>query len=219
MKNRIRLFPMIVWFTMYYIALIVSKTTIHGWYLIPPLFVFISVAGIGILFLLQYFQRVFNLNKKLLYVFTLSGVIFFSTLTIFLKIKQISKEHEYEVTIRSRIGIFLNENTPDQSTVFLEPIGVIGYYSERYIYDDAALISPEFLKINKLPAAYSAALRYKKIDMVKPDYLVLRDEYLDDFYLNTNLTDDYTEIKHFENQLTLSDTVYKAMTIFQRNDK
>jgi len=218
-KNRIRLYPMVTWFVIYYLALIISKTTIFGWYLIPPLFAFISVAGIGIIFILQYFQRIFILNKKVLYVLALSGVIFFSTLTLFLKIKQISKEREYELTIRSKIGMYLNENTPDNSTIFLEPIGVIGYYSERYIYDDAALISPEFLEINKLPSAYAAESRYKKIDLVTPDYLVLRDVYLNDFYLNTNLRKDYTEIKHFENQLTLSDTLFKAMTIFERNDK
>ena len=210
---------MVTWFVIYYLALIISKTTIFGWYLIPPLFAFISVAGIGIIFILQYFQRIFILNKKVLYVLALSGVIFFSTLTLFLKIKQISKEREYELTIRSKIGMYLNENTPDNSTIFLEPIGVIGYYSERYIYDDAALISPEFLEINKLPSAYAAESRYKKIDLVTPDYLVLRDVYLNDFYLSTNLRKDYTEIKHFENQLTLSDTIFPAMTIFKRNDK
>ena len=95
--------------------------------------------------------------------------------------------------------------------MFLEPIGVIGYFSERYIYDDAALISPVFLELNKLPNV--AETRYKKVQLVRPDYLVIRNKYLKEFYSTTNLTEDYTSLKSFD---YYKDPDFPSMTIFKR---
>ena len=95
--------------------------------------------------------------------------------------------------------------------MFLEPIGVIGYFSERYIYDDAALISPVFLELNKLPN--NAETIYKKIQLVRPDYLVIRNKYLEEFYSTTNLYEEYFALKRFDYH---KDPNFPSMTIFKR---
>ena len=144
-------------------------------------------------------------------------VVLSSAFTLMLKIDQMNNELLYEQTVRIPIGRYLNEFTPRNSTVFLEPIGVIGYYSNRYIYDDAALISPIFLEINRL--TYNALSVYKKIDLVKPDYLVLRDRDLNEFYTSTNLIKEYRIVKNFKDTVWAKNNSAYSMTIFERINK
>jgi len=216
-KNKIRALHMIAWFFIYYFALIISKTMIHGWYLIPPLFVFIIVSGIGIIFVYNVLSRKFSQHQKLLSAFVFVFVILSSAFNLMLKIDQMNNELLYEQTVRIPIGRYLNEFTPRNSTVFLEPIGIIGYYSNRYIYDDAALISPIFLEINRL--TYNALSVYKKIDLVKPDYLVLRDRDLNEFYTSTNLIKEYRIVKNFKDTVWVKNNLDYSMTIFERINK
>ncbi|MDT3696525.1 MAG: hypothetical protein ROY99_09030 [Ignavibacterium sp.] len=214
LKKRIKLLPMIAWFFIYYSALIISKTQIHGWYLIPPLFVFLIVSGIGIFSIYNILLKNFSRYQKLLNAFVVVFVILSSAFALKLKIEQMNFELSYEETVRIPIGKYLNKYTPISSTVFLEPIGVIGYYSNRYIYDDSALISPIFLEINRL--TYNASSVYKKIELVKPDYLVLRNRDLEDFYTSTNLLKEYEKIKSFKDTVWFKENSPLSMTIFER---
>ncbi len=209
--KKIKLYPMVTWFFLYYLALILSKTTIHGWYLIPPLFVFIIISGIAIITLFDFVTNYIRIKKSIILLAVFMGVIFFSAITLSWKIIQISDEYDYELNVRIKIGEFINKNTPENARVFLEPIGVIGYFSERYIYDDAALISPVFLELNKLPN--TAETIHKKIQLVRPDYLVIRNKYLEEFYSTTNLLEDYTSLKSFDYH---KDPDFPSMTIFER---
>ncbi|MCK5033357.1 MAG: hypothetical protein KAS18_06975 [Calditrichia bacterium] len=209
--KRIEYYPMVGWFFIYYLALIFSKTHIHGWYFIPPLFVFITISGIAIIFLFNTIVKYFSLNRKLLLIILTAGILSFSFFTLYLKIIQLKTEYHYEQNVRIKVGKFLSENTPRNSTVFLEPIGIIGYFADRYIYDDAALISPIFLDLNRLPN--TAQTRFQKIEFVKPDYLVLRNKYLDEFYTTTRLLNDYKAIQTFDYHL---DPEYPSLTIFQK---
>lgn len=214
-KYKRALLPMIAWFFIYFSALVMSKTVIHGWYLIPPLFVFTTVSGIGIVFMFNKVLGLVKLNERIFKRLLFIMILMFSSLMLFLKLKQIYSEYQYEQSVRVPIGLFLNNHTPANSTVFLEPIGVIGYYSKRYIYDDAALVSPVFLEINRLP--YNAESQYKKIDLVEPDYLVIRDRDLEEFYAKTDLTKDYKALKNFVYLPNPSDSSFLSMTIFERN--
>jgi hypothetical protein len=213
-KKNIKLLPMIVWFFIYYLAFIVSKTLIHGWYLVPPLFVFITVSGIGIIFIFNILSDYLFKYQKLLSTALFVFIILFSILTLISKLNQMNREFQYEQSVRKPIGKYLNKSTPINSTVFLEPIGIIGYFSNRYIYDDAALISPIFLEINRLP--YNASSVYKKINLVKPDYLVLRNKDLSEFYNSTNLIKDYKVVKNFQDSVMFSEKSSFSMTIFER---
>ncbi len=210
-RKKPALLPMIIWFVIYYIALMLSKTHIFAWYLIPPLFVYITISGIGIIFLTETIIKHFHVKNLIAVIFI--GVIFFSSITLYLKIKQIKQEFLYEQVVRKKIGNYFYEYSPKNSTIFLEPIGVIGYYSHRYIYDDAALISPQFLNLNRLPNIPET--RYKKVQLVKPDYLVIRDKYLAEFYSKTALLSEYKPIKSFRFNYKSTDD-FPDITIFQK---
>lgn len=211
-KQQLNLVPMIVWFIIYYAALILSKTDIFAWYLIPPLFVFISISGIAIIFVAKQAIKYFQSNFPV--VIILLGIIFFSSITLYIKIVQIKDEYSYERNVRVKVGEFLDDSTSVYSTVFLEPIGIIGYFSHRYIYDDAALISPQFLELNKL--SNTPETSYKKIQMVRPDYLVIRNRYIDEFYSKTNLKRDYKPIKSFKFDKDFDLYNFPYLTIFAR---
>jgi hypothetical protein len=66
------------------------------------------------------------------------------------------------------IGQWLQANTPSDSTVLVEPLGYIGFYSERWMLDEVGLITPAVVMLKKADFpldSYFSSLR--------PDYYVL----------------------------------------------
>ena len=57
----------------------------------------------------------------------------------------LSESQRVEDQLRIPIGRWLAANVKPHERVMLEPIGYIGYYSERRIIDDVGLVSPEVL--------------------------------------------------------------------------
>jgi hypothetical protein len=111
------------------------------------------------------------------------------------KLNQLKGELRFTKFLIS-IGRYINENTTPDATVYLEPIGFIGYYADRYIYDDAGLISPQFQDLNLLEQ--NLQNRSKKILTANPDYLALRIKYYDEFLNLPQLYNKFKEIKRFE---------------------
>jgi hypothetical protein len=61
-----------------------------------------------------------------------------------------------------RIGIWLHEYRESSSTVLLEPLGYIGYYSKLHMLDEVGIVTPEVVELKKQgisrPAEMVAAL-------------------------------------------------------------
>jgi hypothetical protein len=68
------------------------------------------------------------------------------------------------------IGVDFDESAPD-ATVMLEPIGYVGFFSDRYVYDLAGLVSPA---ITDLRRRYPQDWYARAIFSFSPQYLVLR---------------------------------------------
>ena len=45
------------------------------------------------------------------------------------------------------MGLWLQKNTPAGATVFLEPLGYVGFYSQRYMIVDVGLVSPKVVAL------------------------------------------------------------------------
>lgn len=206
--------PMIAWFFIYYFALIYSKTMLFGWYFVPPLFVYIIISGIGIAFITEKINNWLKLKQIALQYLLILGLLFFSVLVVKERIDDLSLGHAYQQNVLKKLALYIKENSNPEATIYLEPIGAIGYYSERYIYDDAGLVSPIFIELNRLP--YTAYNRYKKIDLVKPVFIVLRNHEIEDFYLNSDLLNEYQLIKNFEFKMKPDDYIYAEMFLFKR---
>jgi hypothetical protein len=70
------------------------------------------------------------------------------------------------------VGLWLKANTPSEATILLEPLGYIGYYSGRRMFDDAGLVTPKAVAL--LLQGVSRNEYYKYFDA---DYAVAHCDY------------------------------------------
>jgi len=76
------------------------------------------------------------------------------------------------------IGKWLDQSTPKDSRILVNDVGAIGYYSNRYIIDAAALINRD-LEMNKRIMSVPSderAVTANLLNFIKADYLVERDK-------------------------------------------
>jgi len=79
-----------------------------------------------------------------------------------------------EATVRRPLGEWLARESPPDALVALEPIGYIGYYSQRRILDEVGLVSPAMVPLTRRGDGWFS-------DMLRrfaPDYLVQRPYFL-----------------------------------------
>ncbi len=195
------LVPMLLWFFSYYGLFILSKTVIFPWYLIPPLPVWTLMAVLGLAQAASWFTLAFLKNlsprpRDWLYSLATLLLSFAALVPLSGRFSEVASIQSYEDTIRKPLGLWLKNNTSSQATVYLEPIGYIGYYSQRYIYDDAGLISPQLIPFNQEAPGLQQFL--KKIQAVEPDYVVVRKAEREFMKTAPYLQENYKEIKVFE---------------------
>jgi hypothetical protein len=97
------------------------------------------------------------------------------------------------------IGLWLKANVPPGESVYLEPLGYIGYYSQCRMLDWPGLVSPSVVEARKkIPISRGASYTWVPVaDALKPDWIVARDS--EAVFLSQ---DDY--LKHH----------YKVMAVF-----
>jgi hypothetical protein len=110
---------------------------------------------------------------------------------------------------------WIRNNTPDDSTIALHDIGVVGYYSGRKILDLVGLINPEIIKYYKgkvgtgsLPLADREIIPY--LSEKKPDYLVLFPEWDRFFNLLQPTNVQYFNLKYTTAPLYPTDLRYNV---------
>jgi hypothetical protein len=77
----------------------------------------------------------------------------------------------YEDTVLAPTGAYLAACTPSDSIVMLEPLGYIGYYSQRRVLDLAGLVSPQFRPSR---AKFQPGWGADQILKWRPEFVVLR---------------------------------------------
>jgi hypothetical protein len=70
---------------------------------------------------------------------------------------------------RRMIGLWLKDNIEEGDTVFLEPIGYVGYFSEAHILDFPGLVSPSVVESRRKGNDYFGAI----VDL-KPNWVAMR---------------------------------------------
>ncbi len=108
------------------------------------------------------------------------------------------QEKEIELGNRKQIGLWLHEHASSPNdTVFLEPLGYIGYFSQLKMFDIPGLSSPEVVAAEERTKSTSRA---RLIPELKPDWLVLRAIESGQIQ-NVSprlLTEDYSAVKVFD---------------------
>lgn len=75
------------------------------------------------------------------------------------------------------LGKWLNNNTSADSRVLLVDVGAIGFYSDRYIIDAAALINRDLDLNKKIRSApyFGQEYTYNMLNLIETDYLIEKD--------------------------------------------
>ena len=143
-------------------------------------------------------ERIFHNVRSLYRTLVLAIPTFTAILLIASAIQFRIQQREIEDGIRKQIGIWLYENKQSPNdTVFLEPLGYIGYFSGLKMLDYPGLASPEVVALRKnLPDAPLAMF----IAELRPDWLVLRAEDLDQIRGSGEslMKDQYKAVKVFD---------------------
>lgn len=74
-------------------------------------------------------------------------------------------------------GIWLKQNTPENSRILVNDVGAIGYYSNRYIIDAAALVNRDLdlnRKIMSTPLE-DRLVTHRLLNFIRADYVIDRD--------------------------------------------
>lgn len=168
-----RLRPLAVLLPVWWAYLVFPKTLLFTWYfplLVLPAYV-LAAFGYGVLREGKQYRRRLSPRGGAVAV-SLVGVVVAGTLVH--GIFTWSRVQRAERSVRTAIGLWLKENTPETARIAMEPIGYIGYYSRRRILDEVGLVSPEMVPLNREGAGWFTAM----LTQFKPDYVVERPGYL-----------------------------------------
>jgi hypothetical protein len=90
---------------------------------------------------------------------------------LFVRSQNLKFANQFNRRTQQEIGMELASESAPDATIMLEPIGYIGFYSDRYVYDLAGLVSPA---ISELRRRYPEDWYVRAIFSFSPQYLVLR---------------------------------------------
>ena len=108
------------------------------------------------------------------------------------------QQREIETAGRRQIGLWLRQHAASpKDTVFLEPLGYVGYFSQLKMLDFPGLSAPEVVAAERKLRSFKAATL---IPELKPVWLVLRRAEADRISETAPdlLTQDYSEVKVFD---------------------
>ncbi len=114
------------------------------------------------------------------------------------------------------IGKWFSENTPQDTRILVNDVGAIGYYSNRYIIDAAALINRD-LDINKKIMSTPLEKRknpYNLLEFVDADYVIERDTVIKKTIETGDKTLELVLVKKFPG-LGISDEVLKFYQVYK----
>ena len=151
-----------------FLRLIFTRATFFDRYFSLVLVAILILFGMGIGNLLDRVNGMSILAKSLYYLLL---IVLVGTGLIFAGFeanqKKMMQEFRYESSLK-RIGIWLNKNTLPSETVLLEPLGYIGFYSDRYMIDEVGLISPRIVSLKRMGIE-----AHNYLPILQPDYYVL----------------------------------------------
>lgn len=96
-----------------------------------------------------------------------------TTLTL-VAIQMRTQQMLVENGLRKQLGLWLRDHAASQAdTVFLEPLGYIGYFSQLKMLDWPGLSSPEVIAARR-QTGYMAYVDLRLLEVLQPDWVVLR---------------------------------------------
>jgi hypothetical protein len=146
----------LVWMVLYIVTFTFFQSGRFGWYyapIMPMLFTLVALGGAELFKQVSRFTAMTNiLQSNLRYI--LAGTLFLAIIVTSGISAYGSWQQSYEEVANEKImwqplGLWIRENSCPDATVALESIGGIGWYSERYIWDEGGLVSAKTYTLNK----------------------------------------------------------------------
>jgi len=150
------------------VRLIIMGETFASRYFMPLFWVLMIMFGFGAYSVWEHLSRRFKV-KSIIGLLTITGYICIS-LGLSFQMAKIKKNTQYFVHESSlkQMGIWFEKNTPTSCTIFLEPLGYVGFYANRHMIDEVGLVSPQVV-----PLKIEGYSTFVLITSLKPDYAVL----------------------------------------------
>ncbi len=135
--------PPLAWFMLYWIAFLLSRVLLFPWYLVPPLPVYGALVALG---LTAVARRIGERWPRSLQTTAAASALGLSAIAGAASTLQLAHSAQWpEDRVRIPLGLWLKAHSRPTDRILLEPIGYIGYYSERPVLDIVGLVTPQVL--------------------------------------------------------------------------
>jgi len=208
----------LVWMVLYIATFTFFQSGRFGWYyapIMPILFTLVVLGGA------EWFEQTRRftvmtriMQSKLRYV--LAGILFLvilvtSGISVYGSWQEAYQEVAYEKIIWQPLGLWIRENSGPDATVALESIGGVGWYSERYIWDEGGLVSTKTYTLNQETPGNINVMAI--LQTYHPDLYVAWNPWELETYLRTPEAQAWFEANYvFVNHYTVDETTW---TLFQ----
>jgi hypothetical protein len=177
-----------------YLAFIMVAGSIAAWYVPADAVMGIFVVARGTTQIARQIPRLKNhsagITYPLLVCLVIASLFIFVGQLIEIRIQQ----REIEDRGRKLIGLYMHDVVKPGQRIYLEPLGYIGYYSDRYIQDWPGLIAPEVVKLHHKKGTD----RYTTIPELMPEWLVLRLDEMNRAFGIPQVHDNYVLVKTYD---------------------
>lgn len=169
------LWPVVAFPVVYALTMYVGRAPRFEWYLLPITYTCMILLGVGLMEVARGLGRLIPARARTPIAASIiaAALLWYCGVAVPLMIRHMSPLATVEDHVRTQVGRWLRDNTPEHASVAMEAIGYQGYYSERRIIDFAGLVTPKVVEFKR-----STALNGEVFDDVlrffKPDYIVLR---------------------------------------------
>ena len=182
-------------FILMYLNLVSSFGVMFSWYLTAIETLGIIILSRGIFY---FFHIIFKREEIALPVSVAVNILILIAFTTMLFSTTLQMKVQQEVVEngqRMKIGQWLKEHADPGDSVFLEPLGYIGYFSGLKMYDFPGLVSPETVRICKESNSSDGSMLIEKL---RPDWLVLREKEIIAVNINKINKMNYSHVATFD---------------------
>jgi hypothetical protein len=178
------------------VRIVLSRATIFNRYFVPVFWVVMILLGLGLGSLVEKLPRVRSLSLS----WKSFSFLAFLCLFVGLGIRpaesaRTGQTYRNERSLKAA-GLWLNRHSDPGSRVQLEPLGYIGYYSERVMIDEVGLVTPQMVEL-KSQGVFDLD---QYIEFFQPDYVLIHCD--DSLHIQENVIDhalvnQYVEVTSF----------------------
>lgn len=151
--------PFAIFFFIEIVHLVVTGTTFF-----PRYFYLLTVSALFLSGLAMY--RILQ-KRRFVFIASLLIIAILSIPSMQNELQIVSKLQDVRHTTLANIGKWLNENSPQDATVLLEPLGYVGWYADRIMYDEVGLVTPLAVELHRQGIPGAEFYRY-----FHPDYVI-----------------------------------------------